>query len=47
MGKAFTYKELQEMWERPPERQIAIAQAKVLEAILKSNGKVQLSWSGR
>lgn len=46
MGKAFTYKELQEMWERPPERQIAIAQTKILEAILKSKGKVQISWSG-
>ena len=46
MGKEFTYQELQEMWKRPPERQISIAQAKVLEAILKSNGKVQISWSG-
>ena len=46
MGKAFTYEELQEMWKRPPERQIAIAQTKILEAILKAKGKVRISWSG-
>lgn len=46
LGKEFTYKELQEMWQRPPERQIAVAQAKILEAIMKANGKVQISWSG-
>lgn len=46
MGKAYTNAELQEMWKRPPERQISVAQAKILEAILKSDGKVQISWSG-
>lgn len=46
MEKYHTIKELQEMWKRTPQRQIAVAQAKILEAIIKSNGKVQLSWSG-
>lgn len=46
MDKAFTNKELQEMWKRTPQRQIAVCQAKILEAISKTKGKIQISWSG-
>ena len=46
MEKAFTSGQLHEMWKRPPERQIQIAQAKIMEAIMKADGKIQISWSG-
>lgn len=34
------------MWKRPPARQVAIAQTKIMEAIMKSKGNVLISWSG-
>jgi len=46
MEKTHTREQLKEMWQRPPERQIAVAQAKILEAIVKSDGKIRISWSG-
>lgn len=42
----FTKKELCEMWKRPPERQIAVMQAKILEAFIRTNGKIAIAWSG-
>lgn len=42
----FTYKEIQEMWKRPYERQINIVYAKILEAINITEGNVALSFSG-
>lgn len=46
MEQKHTRQELQEMWARPPMRQIAVCQAKILEAIVKANGRVRISWSG-
>ena len=43
---SYTKKELCKMWERPPERQIAVMQAKILEAFRRTNGKIAIAWSG-
>lgn len=41
-----TKKELCEMWNRSPERQIAVLQAKILEAFIKTDGNIAIAWSG-
>ena len=43
---AYTKKELCDMWKRPPERQIAVMQSKILEAFKRTNGKIAIAWSG-
>ena len=44
--KAFTKKELSEMWKRSPERQQNICASKIIEAIKLTNGDIAICFSG-
>ncbi len=43
---AFTKAQLEEMWKRPVERQYNIALAKILEAIIATEGDIRIAFSG-
>lgn len=46
MSATFTKNELLEMWKRPKERQLAIMDAKILEAFNMTEGQIAIAWSG-